>query len=145
MKDYPFDFYKVTILSRGGTLGVSWALPKDDHTSYSKEELFAKIVVSMAGRAAEAIIFNKVCTGAYSDFQGATNIAFDMVKSYGMGKRTGMMSYVNYKTISQETQREVDLEIQELVQAGYDKAFLLLTENLDLLNKLAIELLEKKK
>jgi cell division protease FtsH len=143
LKDYPFGFHKVTILSRGGTLGVSWSLPKDDHTSFSKEELFSKIVVSMAGRAAETIAFNRVCTGAYSDFQNATKIATDMVKAYGMGVTTGMMSYVNYKNISQETQREIDLEIQKIVQAGYDASLKLLTDNLDSLNKVAQSLLEK--
>jgi cell division protease FtsH len=143
LKDYPFSFHKVTILSRGGTLGVSWSLPKDDHTSFSKEELFAKIVVSMAGRAAESIVFNKVCIGAYSDFQNATKIATDMVKSFGMGKVTGMVSYVNYKNISEQTQREIDLEIQKIVQSAYDKSFQLLTDNLDVLNKVAKALLER--
>jgi cell division protease FtsH len=142
-KDYPFDFHKVTILARGGTLGVSWSLPKDDHTSFSKEELFSKIVVSMAGRAAESIAFDRVCTGAYSDFQNATKVASDMVRAYGMGKKTGMMSYVDYKNISQETQREIDLEIQEIVQLAYDKAYSLLKENLDSLNSVAKGLLEK--
>jgi cell division protease FtsH len=97
----------------------------------------------MAGRAAETIAFNRVCTGAYSDFQNATKIATDMVKAYGMGVTTGMMSYVNYKNISQETQREIDLEIQKIVQAGYDASLKLLTDNLDSLNKVAQSLLEK--
>lgn len=143
LKDYPFSFHKVTILSRGGTLGVSWSISKDDHTSFSKEELFSKIVVSMAGRAAESIAFNKVCIGAYSDFQNATKIATDMVKSFGMGEVTGMVSYVNYKNISQETQREIDLEIQKIVQSAYDKSYQLLTDNLNSLNNVAQFLLEK--
>ncbi len=143
LKEYPFSFYKVTILSRGGSLGSSWSLPKDDSTSFSKEELFSMIAVCMAGRAAEAIIFNRVCLGAYSDFQNATNIAVDMVKGYGMGESTGMMSYVDYKNISEGTQREIDLEVQKFVQLGYDEVFRLLNNNLDSLNKVANALLEK--
>lgn len=143
-KDYPFSFHKVTILSRGGTLGVSWSLPKDDQTSFSKEELFANMVVCMAGRAAETIAFNRVCLGAYGDFQQATKIARDMVIAYGMGETTGMVSYgVDPRNIAEETKREIDLEIQKIVQAAYDKSFKLLTENIDSLNNVANALLEK--
>jgi cell division protease FtsH len=144
LKDYPFSFHKVTILSRGGTLGVSWSLPKDDQTSFSKEELFTKMVVCMAGRAAETIAFNRVCLGAYGDFQQATKIAREMVVAYGMGETTGMMSYVvDSKNIAEETKRQIDLEIQKIVQAAYDRSFKLLTDNLDSLNRVAEQLLEK--
>jgi cell division protease FtsH len=141
--DYPYSFHKVTILSRGGALGVSQSLPKDDETGFSKEQLESLIVVSLAGRAAEQIIFDHIHTGAYSDFKNATSIAEKMVIAYGMITSIGIVSYVERKKISPETSREIDLAIKNLLDVCYKKALDLLTSNKDKLEKIANALIEK--
>lgn len=142
--DYPFDFHKVTILSRGGTLGVSWGLPRDDHTSYSKEQLYALIVVALGGRAAEALVFNKVCIGASGDFQQATHTALDMVRRYGMGsEETGLIAYTEFKFISEQTQRMIDLEVKNILDNAYREVYQLLEKNIVYLHAVANALLEQ--
>jgi cell division protease FtsH len=142
LEDYPYDFYKVTILPRGGTLGVSWGLPKDDHVSYTKEQLYALIVVCMGGRVAEKIIFNKVCTGASGDFKQATDTAFNMVRYYGMGSvETGMVSYKDYRDFSEEAKKLVDNEVKKILDDAYAAAIALLEENIQFLHAVADALL----
>lgn len=143
-KDYPYTFYKVTILSRGGTLGVSHSLPKDDMTGFSKKALEACIVVAMAGRASEFLMFGEIHTGARGDFKSATDMAFKMINVYGMSEKTGMVYYCDYQnTLSTETKRELDIEIKKILDDCYKKSIEILTENKEKLKKLAEELLEK--
>lgn len=143
-KDYPYDFYKVTILSRGGALGISWGLPKDDHVSYSKEQLYAIIVVCMGGRAAEQLAFGKVCIGAYGDFQQATKTAVQMVKVYGMGSpETGLIAYSECYPISEQTQRMIDLEVKRILDEAFKDAFSLLEKKRSYLNSISNALLER--
>jgi cell division protease FtsH len=143
LDDYPFDFLKVTISSRGGTLGVSWGLPRDDSVSYNREELFAKVMVSMAGRAAEVLVFGKFSLGAYGDFSSATDIATKMVRHYGMGERTGVGSFPDNHRLSLETQKIIDEDIRSILDSAYSKVFALLKENHSRLEKVASLLLEK--
>lgn len=142
-KDYPYKFYKVTVLSRGGSLGVSQSISEDDETGFSKEQFEAKIITSMGGKAAEEIIFNLSHTGIASDFSNATAIAERMVLFYGMGEITGFVSYMNpnaywnKNSISQETRREIDLEIRKILDNCYKKAVDLLKTNKESLEKIA--------
>ena len=146
-KDYPFSFHKVTVLSRGGALGVSHSLPKDDQTGFNKEELEAKIVVCMGGRAAEEVKFGHVGLGAWGDFQSATEIARKMVCAYGMSEKIGPVSFVDLgngkANVSDQTIREIDLEVKNILEKCYKKASDILKENMDLLDKLSFVLLEK--
>ena len=139
---YPFLFHKVTILSRGGALGVSMSLPQDDMTSFSKEQLEAKIVVCLGGRVAESLQFNRVCIGAINDFQQATGVAQDMVMAYGMGEGTGIVSYIEHKKVSESTQREIDVEIKRILDKAYQECYNMLNANRVLLQKIAEALLE---
>lgn len=144
LPDYPYDFYKVTILPRGGTLGISWGLPKDDHVSYTKEQLYTLIVVCMGGRVAEKLIFGKICVGASGDFQQATDTALKMVRYYGMGSaETGMVSYKEYHFFSEDTKRLVDIEVKRILDEAYHEAYNILNEKIDSLHKVANALLEK--
>jgi ATP-dependent Zn protease len=140
---YPMQFDKVTILSRGGTLGVSHSVPFDDLTGYSKEQMEAIIVVCLAGRAAEKLIFGLHHTGIYSDFERATQLAYDMVTKYGMGEKTGIVSYEAYKKISPETAREIDLTVKNILEDCYNRSYILLEKNKIVLESLVENLLEK--
>lgn len=142
-KDYPYNFHKVTILSRGGTLGVSYSLPQDDMTSFSKEQLEAKIVICLAGRIAESLQFGKICIGAREDFRQATSIAERMVMEWGMAEEIGIVSYIEHKVPSELTKREIDLAIKKLLDEGFQKCSKLLGENRKTLNALAEALLLK--
>jgi cell division protease FtsH len=142
-KDYPFLFHKVTILSRGGALGVSMSLPQDDMTSFSKEQLEAKITVCLAGRIAESLQFNRICIGAMNDFEQATSVAYDMVVAFGMGEATGVVSYVAHKKIAESTQREIDIEIKRILDAAYQQCYHIISSNKTKLKAIAEALLER--
>ena len=149
-ENYPYSFYKVTILPRGSALGVSFSLPKDDEVGFSKEQLEACIIVSMAGRAAEVVKFGHIHTGAVSDFMNATEIAKKMVLAYGMGKLTGEISFINPKKISNEhpwvsneTAKNIDFDIKEILNNCYNKAIEILKKEEKKLEILSKELLIK--
>jgi len=142
--DYPYAFHKVTILSRGNALGVSHSLPYDDVVSLTREQLEATIVTTLAGRAAEVLIFERVCTGASSDFQKATNTAAKMVCLWGMSEEIGVISFAdNYERVSQETKREIDKAIQRIVNSLFEKTMKLLSENRTILENIAESLLKE--
>src|SRR5262249_47517474 len=83
---------KVSIIPRGMALGVTLSTPDADRVSYSREELDAKIKVSLGGRAAEEVIYNTVTTGAESDLQQLTQIARQMVGRWGMSEKLGPLT-----------------------------------------------------
>jgi cell division protease FtsH len=142
-KDYPYQFYKVTISSRGGTLGVSHSIPIDDQTGFSKNEMEALIRVSLAGRVAEQLMMNDINTGASSDFENATKIAQNMVTQYGMDEKMGVVVYSGSMPISSETQREIDMAVKNILDQCYKEVVAILTKNKDKLESLANALLEK--
>src|SRR6185369_2652892 len=80
---------KVSIIPRGQALGVTLSTPDSDRVSYSTEELEARIMVSLGGRVAEEVVFDKVTTGAESDLQQLTEIARQMVGRWGMSEKVG--------------------------------------------------------
>mgnify|MGYP002077990507 CR=1 FL=1 len=84
LPEHSDPLHKITIIPRGRALGVTHSLPEREKYTQTREELLAKIKMSLGGRAAEQLVFNKVTTGAYSDFVSATDIARTMVCSYGM-------------------------------------------------------------
>ncbi|KAN0026421.1 hypothetical protein ACTFIV_007405 [Dictyostelium citrinum] len=141
---------KVSIVPRGaGTLGFAQYQPKDQYL-YTREQLFDRICVSLGGRIAESIIFDKISTGAMDDLDKVTKMASASVVNYGMSEKVGVASFRKegdditvVKPYSQATARMIDEEIRKMVNDAYSKTTQLLHEKKELLIKLATILLEK--
>ncbi len=149
---------KVSIVPRGfGALGFTLQVPVEDRYIVTEDKLLGEIDVLMGGRAAEELVFKQISTGASNDIMRATDIARKMITDYGMSDRyrnvaltkrgTGMIGPtaepVLGREYGEETQRYIDETVAETVSQRYATAKGVLTERLDLLNKLAEELLEK--
>ncbi|MSM38612.1 MAG: ATP-dependent zinc metalloprotease FtsH [Geobacter sp.] len=148
--------HKVSIIPRGRALGVTMQLPIEDKHSYTKESLLDRIAVLMGGRAAEEIIFNSMTTGAGNDIERATEIARKMVCEWGMSEKMGPVTFgkkdesiflgrdmAMHKNYSEATAVEIDNEIRRIVDENYTRVVKLLTSHVELLHKLALELVEK--
>ena len=148
--------HKVTIIPRGRALGLTSYLPIDEKHTYSKAYLEAIITYALGGRAAEKLIFNEFNTGAGNDIERATLLARKMVCEWGMSEKLGPISYgakeeeiflgreiQKHRDFSEKTAIEIDEEIKAIVSAGMIKAERILTENIDILHKLSMELLER--
>lgn len=138
--------HKVTIIPRGRALGVTHHMPEREKYHKTKEEMLASIAAALGGRAAEELIFNKVTTGAYSDFQAASAIARDMVCKYGMTSSLGSIVYSQTHgdfVYSQKTAERIDEEVQKIVDECYDRAMHIIKSNNDKLELLAQALLDK--
>ncbi len=146
--------HKVTIIPRGRALGVTTYLPNDEKHTYSKEYLEAMIAYALGGRAAEKIIFNQYTTGAGNDIEKATKIARKMVCEWGMSEKLGPLAYgqkeeeiflgreiTKHSDFSEKTAEAIDEEIRAIIMKGMEKAENILRENIDVLHKLAKELL----
>ncbi|KAI0198854.1 peptidase family M41-domain-containing protein [Astrocystis sublimbata] len=137
--------YKVTVLPRGPSLGHTAQLPEMDKYSYTVDNYLAQIDVSLGGKLAEEIVYgpNNVTSGASSDLQNATRVAFSMVASLGMSSILGNMEYGSrYDTLSSETKALVEAEVRRTVNEAYERARKLLTEHrkeLDLLAKALVD------
>ncbi|KAJ2995737.1 hypothetical protein NUW58_g1192 [Xylaria curta] len=144
-KGSSMTLYKVTILARGPTLGHTAWLPEMDKYSYTVDNYLAQIDASLGGKLAEEIVYgsNQVTSGASSDLQKATQIAFSMVASLGMSTKLGNMEYGSrYETLSSETKALVEAEVQRTVNEAYERARKLLTDHrkeLDLLAKALVD------
>src|SRR6187431_2046504 len=149
--------HKATIIPRGRALGMVMRLPERDSYSYHRDKMYANLAVSMGGRVAEELIFgyDKVSSGASSDISYATGLARDMVTRWGMSDKLGPLQYAEadeevflgysmnrQKNMSNETAQAIDKEIRTIVEQGYDRAKLVLTENRQELETLALALLE---
>ena len=148
--------HKVTIIPRGMALGLTQQLPVDEKHTYPKKYLLNNIVILLGGRAAEELILNEFTTGSGNDIERATNLARKMVCEWGMSEEMGPLSYGKkeeqiflgreigaHKDYSEETAQRIDKEITRLVSDSYEKAKKLLSDHIDILNKIASELLEK--
>jgi len=148
--------HKVSIIPRGRALGVTMQLPIEDKHSYSRESLLDRIAVLMGGRAAEEIIFNSMTTGAGNDIERATEIARKMVCEWGMSPKMGPVSFgkkdeqiflgremSTHKNYSEATAVDIDTEIRRIVEENYSRVHKLLSDNIDNLHKLSLELIEK--
>jgi len=127
---------KVSIIPRGMALGVTLSTPDADRVSYSREELEAKIRVSLGGRVAEEVVYGRITTGAESDIQQLTQIARQMVGRWGMSDKLGPVAvltsdggplFPGLSEVSPETQWLVDQEVRRLV----DDAHAAVTQLLD--------------
>ena len=148
--------HKVTIIPRGQALGLTQQLPVDEKHTYPREYLLNSIVILLGGRAAEELILKDFTTGAGNDIERATNLARKMVCEWGMSDEMGPLSYgkkeeqiflgrefATHKDYSEDTAKMIDKEVSRIVMAGYESAMKLLSDHLDLLNRIAMELLEK--
>jgi cell division protease FtsH len=146
----------VTIIPRGRALGLTQQLPEDDRHTYSKDYLSDSIAILMGGRVAEELVFNQLTTGASNDIDRATHLARRMVCEWGMSKELGPLSFgrkdeqvflgrdiVQHRDYSEHTAITIDQEVRGMVEENYQRAKTILTEHLDLLNRVAEMLLEK--
>jgi len=137
--------HKATIVPRGFALGMVSHPPAEDRNSVTREELKAKLIISMGGRAAEEIIFgyDKVTSGASGDIENVTGLADAMVREWGMSDELGTIKYddKSYEH-SNETALLIEREIKRLVDEGHDKAKEILNEHIDELHVLAKALLK---
>jgi len=138
--------HKVTIIPRGAALGVTHYLPEREKYITSKEEMEASVMSALGGRVAEEIVFNKLTTGAYSDFQAANRIVRNMVTKYGMSSEIGQIiygqQYGDY-SYSERTAQKIDAEVERLTALYHAKTRELLENNKDKLDMLAAALIEK--
>ena len=139
---------KVTIVPRGvGTLGYAQYLPKEEYITRT-EALLDRMCMTMGGRAAEKIVFDKISTGAQSDLDQVTKMAYSMIAIYGMNEKVGNVSFYGMqqdqfnKPYSDDTARLIDEEVRMMIDKQYERAQNLLTEKRDELNALANALLE---
>jgi cell division protease FtsH len=146
--EYAHPFVRVTIVPRSESLGHALYLPKEKYLTI-KEELLDQICVSMGGRAAELIAYNKISTGALGDLDSVTRIAYGMVVYYGMSEKVGNLSFYKMaqnsydKPYSDETARLIDEEVRKISDEQFQRAVQLLTEKREQLDSLASLLLER--
>ena len=144
---------KITIVPRTmGALGYTLQTPEEEKFLQTKEELEAKIVTYMAGRAAEEIVFHSVTSGAANDIEQATKIARAMITQFGMSEKFGMMSLASVENqyldgraalnCGEQTASQIDQEVLQMINHSYEEAKRLLNENREVLDKIAEYLYE---
>ena len=148
--------YKVTILARGRTGGHAMTSQEDDKGLYTRDELFARLVFAMGGRASEELVFGTPTTGASSDIENATKIARAMLTEYGFSPELGTVKYgqeqgdpfshmggggsIDY---SEKIAAKIDEQLQYLLDSAHQTAYGILAEHRDYLDRVAEMLLEK--
>jgi cell division protease FtsH len=149
--------HKISIIPRGvGALGYTIQRPTEDRFLMTRTELENKMAVLLGGRAAEHIVFNHLSTGAADDLQKVTDIARSMIMRYGMDPTLGHVAYESERrsmlqemgsgterNYSEETAREIDRAVRELIESTFQRSVGLLTERRDLLESGARQLLDK--
>jgi cell division protease FtsH len=149
--------HKVSIIPRGvGALGYTIQRPIEDRFLMTRGELENKMAVLLGGRAAEDVVFGHLSTGAADDLAKVTDIARSMVMRYGMVKSLGHVAYDEERSpflagqiipksreYSEETAREIDVAVRDIVKACYEKARGILSREKTLLESWALKLLEK--
>ena len=150
--------HKVTIIPRGRALGITASLPEEDRHSYSRDYLLGRLVMLFGGRVAEEMIFGaeKVTTGAGNDIERATAMARRMVTQFGMSDLIGPMAIgdseqevflgrdiAQRRQVSEQTAQLVDGEVKRILDEAYEQARQILEAHRDLLEKIALALLER--
>ena len=145
---------KITIVPRTmGSLGYVMQVPEEEKYLMTKDELMARLVTLLGGRAAEEIVFDTVTTGASNDIEKATQMARAMITQYGMSEKFGLMSLETVENkyldgnarlnCSDETAAIIDEEVKDLLKRCFEEAKQLLSENRDVLDEIAKFLYEK--
>ncbi|MCU0357577.1 MAG: ATP-dependent zinc metalloprotease FtsH [Cyclobacteriaceae bacterium] len=142
---------KVSIVPRGvAALGYAQYLPKEQFL-YQTEQLMDEMCMAFGGRAAEDLVFDKISTGALSDLERITKMAYSMVTVYGMNKAIGNISFYDSKAAdynfqkpySEETAKKIDQEVKGIIDECYERTKGLLSKHRQHLEVIANELLEK--
>lgn len=142
---------KVSIIPRGKSLGAAWYLPEEKQLRTSTS-FYEHLCTTLAGRAAEEVMFGEVSSGALDDLEKATKEAYMMVAYFGFNKKLGHISFYDssgqrdtgfQKPYSEETGNLIDVEVRNLLSEAYDKAKDMLAKNKELLVELAELLLAK--
>ena len=148
---------KISIVPRGmSALGYTLQLPTDERFLNSKEELQGQIATLLGGRSAEEIVFGKITTGASNDLQRATDIAEQMVGTFGMSEILGPLAYDKQgggqflgngnnprRAVSDATAQAIDKEVRDLVDTAHEQALQILRNNLPLLESISQKILEE--
>lgn len=154
--NYTDPVTKVTILPRGKALGYTMVLPLDDKYSVTRNELQDQLTYAMGGRVAEEIVFHDPTTGASNDIEKATSIARKMVTEYGMTTDVGPVKLGSSsgevfmgrdmghgRDFSERVAERVDGQVRALIEQAHNEAYQVLNDNRDVLDKLALALLEQ--
>jgi cell division protease FtsH len=148
--------HKVTILSRGRSLGHTLVLPTEDKYTQTRAEMIDTLAYALGGRAAEELVFHEPTTGAGNDIEKATAIARAMITQYGMSAKLGAVkygtsgdepflgrSYGHEKDYSDAIAAEIDAEVRTLIELAHDEAYEILVEYREVLDNIVLELMEK--
>lgn len=149
---------KVTLIPRGQARGLTWFIPGEDPSLISKQQIFARIVGALGGRAAEEVVFGdaEVTTGASSDLQQVTSMARSMVINYGFSEigpfslqdpsaqsQDMIMRMMARNSISESLQSRIDAAVKEIAEEAYAVALRQMAENREAVDKIVEVLLEK--
>ena len=152
------NVHQVSIIPRGRAGGFTLSLPDTDKSYISKNEMLESIIMMLAGRAAEKIVFNDINTGASSDLDKATSTARKMVMQYGMSEKLGYVTFTNEehevflgrdfsqgRNYSESIASVIDEEIKRIIDECYENCEKLLNDNRDKLDNIANALIEHEK
>ena len=155
LREHSDPLHKVTIIPRGMALGVTVYLPEEDQHTVTKEYLETRLATLMGGRCAEEIFLGKMTTGAGNDIERITELARKMVCEFGMSG-LGPMTYgkkeeqiflgreiAQHRDFSEETAKQIDVEVRSFVDTAYKSAYNLLNTNQDIMHRMAAALLER--
>jgi len=147
--------HKISIVSRGMTLGYTMSLPEEDRYLTSRNKFRDDLAGLLGGHAAEKLVFGDVTTGPSNDLERATKLARQMVKQFGMSEKLGPMTFgkkeeliflgreiAEQRDYSEQVAQEIDHEVQRLVREAYDRATKILATHRDRLNLIAQQLIE---
>jgi cell division protease FtsH len=148
--------HKISIVARGIMGGYTRLLPTEDRYLWTRSQFYDVLATTLAGHAAESIIFNEMTTGAENDLEQATKLARRMVTVYGMSDKLGPRTFGRREELvflgkelheernySERTAQEIDDEVRSIISQAYDTAMNILTENKGKLNQVAKELIAK--
>ncbi|WFE26242.1 ATP-dependent zinc metalloprotease FtsH [Solwaraspora sp. WMMD791] len=148
--------HKVTILSRGRSLGHTLVLPTEDKYTQTRAEMIDTLAYALGGRAAEELVFHEPTTGAGNDIEKASALARAMVTQYGMSAKLGAVKYGtngdepflgrtmgHERDYSDSVAAEIDGEVRALIELAHDEAWEILVEYRDVLDNMVLELMEK--
>ena len=151
----PDPVHQITIIPRGGAGGMTISLPQEDRSYQSKKELVEQVAVCLGGRVAEELMLGDISTGASNDLERATAIARAMVTKYGMSDKLGTVvfdtghdevfigrSMAQARTYSEEVAGMIDGEIRAIIDGAYETCRRILSEQRDILIRVAEYLLE---
>jgi cell division protease FtsH len=147
--------HKVSIVSRGLSLGYTLAMPEQDHYLHTQDKFEDEIAGMLAGRAAEELVFAEKWTGASDDLERATKMARKMVTAYGMSKKLGPLTFgdreemvflgreiAEQRNYSDEVAEEIDSEVRRIIETAYDRAKGILVSYRHKLDTIAQRLIE---